>query len=437
MTNAWNTILGWPIYSDVSVSYSPTLSGGSWEAALPLTNLQDSRLARVARSTAATLAATLLKADLGVARAVRLVAIPKHTLTTAALWRVRGMTVLPLAEWGTVGDGSWTAVGTPTRTGAALVSTGIPLDLLGDDDAGSSEYTYRATPAFTSSADKVFSLVVKRNATDTHTTVELRDSTTMDTRGIYTITWTGTVPTAAGATGSLVSTVARGDGSYRITWKATGVVHTNNHILIVTPCDGGPTTGDLYIGNIEIWDAATVGTVEDSEFVAAWPAGVTLEQSDGLNVPALYLCSADVTARYWRVEVADTANPAGYIDLARLCICAGWQPTINFEYGAKLGLTDSTTHTETDGGAVIHGVRPTRRTAMAQFSNLPEDEALASAFDFQRLAGTSGQLFFVYDPTDTTHIWRRSFLATLKELSALEAVPVSRYSVPFALVEEL
>jgi len=91
----------------------------------------------------------------------------------------------------------------------------------------------------------------------------------------------------------------------------------------------------------------------------------------------------------------------------------------------------------TEGGAAIHTPRPVRRTFTCVVPDLPEDEGLTNGFDLQRLAGTHGQMMVVYDPDDTTHMHRRAFLATLRTLSALEAVPLARLGVPLSFEEVL
>lgn len=83
-----NAIIGYPIFSDPNAVVAPALSGGSW--ALPLTNLQDRRLAEIARSTTAALKDTRFSIDLLAERRVGVVAIPKHTLSRNAKARVMG-----------------------------------------------------------------------------------------------------------------------------------------------------------------------------------------------------------------------------------------------------------------------------------------------------------------------------------------------------------
>jgi len=63
------------------------LSGGAWQA--PLANLQDRRLTRLARSTTAAKADTQFTLDLGRSASMSVVAVVRHNLSTAAVWRLR------------------------------------------------------------------------------------------------------------------------------------------------------------------------------------------------------------------------------------------------------------------------------------------------------------------------------------------------------------
>lgn len=270
-------LFGWPIYSDVGVTYAPTLSSGNWSASLPLANLQDRRLSKVARSTNALAASTQFDVDLGVARAIRVIAIPKHSISSTGTVRVRGS----------------------------------------------------------------------------------------NTAGVFT------------------------------------------------------------------------SPVYDSTALAAWPVGVTAEDTEGMNLAFILALGAAQTARYWRVEVVDTANPAGYIDIARIIIAGGWEPTVYFSIGAKLGLETETTRELTDGGAAVYNEKAKRRTASFSIELIPETEAIQQGFAMQFIAGTSRQIMFVWNANDTTLMRYKSFLAVLRELSPIEYPAWDRNSLAFSLTEEL
>ncbi|MEW9586239.1 hypothetical protein [Paraburkholderia sp. DGU8] len=76
-----NVLLAYPNLTD-----GATLSGGSWQA--PLTNLQDRRLARVARTTDCTTPNTQFAIDLGKDRKLQVVSLVSHNMSTQGQWRV-------------------------------------------------------------------------------------------------------------------------------------------------------------------------------------------------------------------------------------------------------------------------------------------------------------------------------------------------------------
>jgi len=76
MTNA---LFGFP---RVTTAY--TLAGGTWNAAYPLINLQSLPLSKVARSTAVTLASTIIDGTTATPQTAGMIALVRHNLTTAA-----------------------------------------------------------------------------------------------------------------------------------------------------------------------------------------------------------------------------------------------------------------------------------------------------------------------------------------------------------------
>lgn len=65
-----------------------TVSGGSWVASLPASNVLTTDRAEVARSTDATTGSTQFDIDFGTARALRAFALQAHNLSQAASWRI-------------------------------------------------------------------------------------------------------------------------------------------------------------------------------------------------------------------------------------------------------------------------------------------------------------------------------------------------------------
>ncbi|TAL43999.1 MAG: hypothetical protein EPN89_14775 [Methylovulum sp.] len=71
-----------------NVANNSTLSGGSWATALPLNNLKDKVISKVARSTNLTLANTKFNVDLGASLTYDTVSLVNHNFSSTALVRV-------------------------------------------------------------------------------------------------------------------------------------------------------------------------------------------------------------------------------------------------------------------------------------------------------------------------------------------------------------
>ncbi len=108
-------------------------------------------------------------------------------------------------------------------------------------------------------------------------------------------------------------------------------------------------------------------------------------------------------------------NYDGYIDLAKLIISPGYQPKVNMEYGAQLGWSSNTVVTKSDITKFYRAL-PGERTVAFQIDTIDRNEALGFDYELKRALDLNGQLFFIFDPSDTTNRHRLAFLATLGTL---------------------
>lgn len=185
---------------------------------------------------------------------------------------------------------------------------------------------------------------------------------------------------------------------------------------------------NVHPNNMPLWDIAAD---QDNDLSTA-------ERVDrGYPVPFVIWTGETLPWLYMKIEIDDTSNIDGFIEIGRLWFGSGFQPDINFEPGAQLGWETSSESIEMDGGRLFHIDRALRRVATLMLPQVPDDEAYVHIWRMYQKLGTTGQLLFMYDVTDTVHMHRRAFLATFGGLSSFQAIHGSRVAIPVHLVEEI
>lgn len=173
-------------------------------------------------------------------------------------------------------------------------------------------------------------------------------------------------------------------------------------------------------GWLDVWPIVYPPDTLEWENPRYWTGRYTAEEIAGYTPALIHVLSASTQAQFWKVEIDDAPNTAGYVQIGRLFIGDAWQPRINMEYGASLAWETTTQLQEALSGAEFFDRRRPRRIARFVTGSLDENEALASVFEMQRRMGIDGEVIFVYDPADTLHALRRRFMGRLRQLSPIE-----------------
>jgi hypothetical protein len=270
-----NLIIGFPNLLD-----SATLSGGSWEASLPLTNLQDRRLAKKARTTNDNTSSTKFDIDLTRDRAIKLICLVKNNFSIDATYRIYGSAVSNFA-----------------------------------------------TTVYDSGVQEVWTVVYD---------------------------------------------------SLDLEWEEDNF------------WDGKPSQEYL----------------------------VNLKETSTLNL--IHILTISTLARYWRVEIYDTANADGYVEIGRVFISTQWQVTNNILYGASLGYETNTSVDESLDGPEYFDVRTAYRNFKFELESYNYDEGHAKLLDISRQVGIDKEVFVIPDPDDIRNMTRRAFLGRLKSLNPIQ-----------------
>lgn len=145
------------------------------------------------------------------------------------------------------------------------------------------------------------------------------------------------------------------------------------------------------------------------------------------------------TVRYGTVEIEDTANPDGYVELGQLFVAGGFQPgeERNAEYqGFGDGRTDLSTSVKSVGGQKYSTARRRPRTVDFNFPILTQAEG-DHLDEMMAEVGTTEDVLYVPDPADAAKSQRYGFLGTLRELTPLEYPFFDKRAMPLRLEQKL
>lgn len=129
---------------------------------------------------------------------------------------------------------------------------------------------------------------------------------------------------------------------------------------------------------------------------------------------------AGIVARYWRIEITDTANAAGYVQIGRVFIGDGFVPTDNYSLGATRGVVSTTAVVTSIGAVDYFDVQPVRRSTQLSLNWLTHAEAeLVQALIAD--SDIANELLLILDAADTVYRQRNHYLARLRQLSPLQS----------------
>lgn len=135
---------------------------------------------------------------------------------------------------------------------------------------------------------------------------------------------------------------------------------------------------------------------------------------------------ATVGKRWWRIEIFDQNNTDGYLDFSRLMAGRAYRPTINYDEDNSFSLSELLDVSESLGGQRTYYERGLRRVLRLSIKNNTWDQAFNDVFRMMVKARTSRQVFVIPDYEDTDYLQQRSFIATFRQVPAIQQLFVDR-----------
>lgn len=209
---------------------------------------------------------------------------------------------------------------------------------------------------------------------------------------------------------------------FRMTYAAA---HSTRAVVV-----GPANLSTAFKYRIRTWtSAAFTTTVLDTGWIQPPAAPATADRC------IVHVFSDVVSSRWWSVEIDDQANPAGYLDIGCLFMPLGYQPSINYEFGATFGLRNNSLTSSTLNGGKKIWRRVNPRVLRVSLPLLPHSEGFGAAWTFLQTVGFDGRVFVIPDPDDTATLPIRSFFGTIAEMDPLTQAVVGRVGTGFQIEE--
>lgn len=121
---------------------------------------------------------------------------------------------------------------------------------------------------------------------------------------------------------------------------------------------------------------------------------VTFDDLREFSTHYAIIITAGVSARYWTVEITDTGNSDGYIDIGRAGLWQGITPTYNMQWGVKYGINDGVSDTDRSlAGDFLYDTQVRKRTANFTLGFLTDTEK-DDIHELNRVTGKTGEVLF-------------------------------------------
>ena len=197
----------------------------------------------------------------------------------------------------------------------------------------------------------------------------------------------------------------------------------------------GDYSAPLYNSSfVMVYPTLPFGTYDwnDSSF---WSGSMTTEQRSYYPSVVFIVLPSPIITQYWRIEIVDTANPAGNVAIGRLFLCPAWEPSLNATWGLQWSHETATQVEQSLGSVEFFDKRPMVRSVKFALDMLSDSETYGPGFDLVRRQGVDAEVFFVFDPADALYSLQRSFPARMRALPTYVVADYARNTTAFDLKE--
>ena len=228
-------------------------------------------------------------------------------------------------------------------------------------------------------------------------------------------------------------------GSGSVKYKGLVLVNHNGsldgQVRIKTASDSGITTDVVSSDWIDFYQPVYSTLSLEWEDDNWWSGTVELEDLQNYTRNYTYIFDNLQTNRYVQVEIDDTTNSDGYVEIGRLFISEAFTPSTNMSWGKNLSWNDESKIDTSLGGSIYFDEKVKYRSLAFNMDWLTDTEAYERVFEIQRIVGTTGEVFVFPDYENTGNSFRDSFLGVFKQLSGIEQFTYGYQKTSFSIRE--
>lgn len=171
-------------------------------------------------------------------------------------------------------------------------------------------------------------------------------------------------------------------------------------------------------------------------FVSMWTAAGRPAGYDNEKLPSLHFIDPAQSFRFWRIDLADAANPAGFFEAGRLVIDAAWRPGKNLTRGWEIGYADVSEPEFAAKGHLWPGPESvTAREWSFTLRGLSEDDVFANGYELARKRGARKDVLIIRNPQLTTHLHRNMLYGLMSGPGKILRIAHNFYEQPYRLRE--
>lgn len=412
---------------------SCTLSGGRLFAALPITNMQEGSIRKVARFAGITATDSYFTGDLGQAEILDFFALDAHNMTQDALIRLRfsndsGATTNVLYDTGFIKAWNRVYATADLKSEAKNWLTGqaSTAELEGYKASfahpfakkGYSPIAINASDiSFAASDNSINSVSTDLSGFAIGSIILIISPLNPGWATVSSVTATKVIVTGitladeAAAAGHRLSTY---DVDYvKARYFRVDIQDTGNLNVNITATDISFDTSDDSINSV---------STDLSGLAVGQTVTVTGSSANSADLIVATVTANKVTVTTNRTTESAGASitlKAGYIDIARLFVGEKIDFDHDIQLGNSLSLTDLSQSRRAISGAKTHDIRRKIRRQKITYRGLSESKAYSALYEVLRQKGTTGEVYFLFDKNNDRFTFKKSFLGNVVELGEI------------------